>query len=311
MPHILKIYLVVMWFPRCTMIEIREGRGLGPRGDYVLLKLNHLDPEIFKTRLPGITELAKTFAGVDPTKEPVPVAPTCHYMMGGIPTNIHAQALTIDSQGNDQIIPGLYAAGECACVSVHGANRLGANSLLDIVVFGRAAGLHLEETLQEGIPLPEVSREDIEVALSRLVRWDNSTQGESVALIRSDMQKVMQQDFGVFREGKAMQEGLQKLLAIRERLQHAVLTDKTQVFNTARIEALELENMMEVAIASAICADARKESRGAHSRLDYPDRDDQNWLKHSLYFRDKDLSSRSVNFKPKEAQAVKLQKRIE
>ncbi|MGB6976998.1 MAG: succinate dehydrogenase flavoprotein subunit [Gammaproteobacteria bacterium] len=297
---------------RDTMIEIREGRGLGPKGDYVLLKLNHLPPEVFKTRLPGITELVKTFAGVDPTKDPIPVAPTCHYMMGGIPTNIHAQALTIDKKGNDQVITGLYAAGECACVSVHGANRLGANSLLDIVVFGRAAGLHLEEVLlHEELPMPEVSHEDIEVALSRLERWDNSGKGESVVTIREEMQKIMEQDFGVFRDGKAMQEGLRKLMAVRERLQHASLEDKSCVFNTARIEALELDNLMEVAVASAICAYVRKESRGAHSRLDYPDRDDKHWLKHSLYFHDGTLSSRPVNFKPTEVESVKLQERVE
>jgi succinate dehydrogenase / fumarate reductase, flavoprotein subunit len=285
---------------RCSMIEIREGRGAGPQGDYVLLKLDHLGQDILKSRLPGITELARTFAGVDITKDPIPVVPTCHYMMGGIPTNIYGQALTVTKTGADKLIDGLFAAGECACVSVHGANRLGANSLLDIVVFGRAVGLHLEEALKGGREMPLVSEEDIDHALSRLNRWNTSTNGEKVVDIRNAMQKVMQEDFGVFRTGKPMQEGLHKLKEIKERLQHAVLEDKSQVFNTARIEALELDNLMAVAMASAVLAERRTESRGAHSRLDYPTRDDQHWLKHSLYFEDGQMPYRAVNMQPHE-----------
>lgn len=291
---------------RCSMIEIREGRGCGPNGDYVLLKLNHLDPKVFKERLPGITELAKTFAGVDPQKEPIPVAPTCHYMMGGIPTNIHGQVITQDAKGQDQVVTGLYAAGECASVSVHGANRLGANSLLDIVVFGRAVGLHLE---QADLSLQTVSSDELDVGLSRLNRWNHSKEGEDVTDIRKAMQKVMQEDFGVFRTAEAMQEGLAKLTAIQERLQHAVLKDKSQVFNTARIQALELDNLMAVAKATAVSAEARKESRGAHSRVDYPDRDDKNWHKHSLCFADDRLAYRSVNMQPREVDPIALKKR--
>lgn len=293
---------------RASIIEIREGRGCGPRGDHVLLKLNHLPEEVFKKRLPGITELAITFAGVDPRKEPIPVAPTCHYMMGGIPTNIHGQALTLDKNGHDKIIEGLYAAGECACVSVHGANRLGANSLLDIVVFGRAVGIHLQEDL-ERMDLSQVHDEEVAKVLQRLERWDNSKDGEDVYKVRDDLQKVMQEDFGVFRTEEAMQEGLKKLEKIRERVNHAVLRDKTEIFNTARIEALELDNLMEVALASAVLAVTRKESRGAHSRLDYPDRDDKNWLKHTLYFEDGTVSYRPVNFKPHEVPPIELKER--
>lgn len=285
---------------RSALLEIREGRGVGPRGDHVLLKLDHLGEKTLREKLPGITELAKTFAGVDPLVEPIPVAPTCHYMMGGIPTNIYGQALTIDKNGNDHLIEGLYAAGECACVSVHGANRLGANSLLDIVVFGRAVGLHLSEVLHSGINMPKVNAAEIDRALERYNRWENSKDGEDFYKVRSDMQKVMQEDFGVFRTGKAMQEGLEKLAKIRERVQHAVLKDKTKIFNTARIEAMELDNLMSVAVASAVMADFRKETRGAHSRLDYPERDDQNWLKHTIYFENGETATRSVNFKPAE-----------
>lgn len=294
---------------RASVMEVREGRGAGPRNDYVLLKLDHLGEKVLHERLPGITELAKRFAGVDPTKEPIPVMPTCHYMMGGIPTNSYGQALTIDKNGNDEIIEGLYAAGECACVSVHGANRLGANSLLDIVVFGRAVGLHLEEELEKEIAEPIVSDADVERAVSRLERWNNSDKGEDFYQIRNELQKVMEQDFGVFRTADAMQEGLKKLEKIRERAKHAVLKDKSKVFNTARVEALEFDNLIEVAIASAVLAEQRKESRGAHSRLDYPDRDDKNWLKHSIYFMDGALDFRPVNFKPREMAPIELKER--
>lgn len=296
---------------RASMIEIREGRGCGPNGDYVLLKLDHLGPEVLKVRLPGISELAKTFAGVDPAKEPIPVVPTCHYMMGGIPTNVHGQVITVDEKGQDKIVEGLFAAGECACVSVHGANRLGANSLLDIVVFGRAVGLYLEESLGKKAPVPEVNQEDIDKAMARLQRWEDSTEGESVATVRQDMQRVMQEDFGVFRDGPAMQQGLERLEAIRKRLDNVHLTDKSKVFNTARIEALELDNLMAVARASAILAAKRLESRGAHSRLDYPQRDDKNWLKHSVYFEDGRLVFREVNMKPHEVDPIPLSQTTE
>jgi succinate dehydrogenase / fumarate reductase flavoprotein subunit len=291
------------------MIEIREGRGAGPHGDYVLLKLDQINDEILKSRLPGITELARTFAGVDIRKDPIPVVPTCHYMMGGIPTDIRGQALTLDQNGGDKLIDGLFAAGECACVSVHGANRLGANSLLDIVVFGRAVGLHLEEILKSGYDMPSVSEDDIDAALIRLNRLDSAKEGASVAKVRSDLQKVMQEDFGVFRSGDHMKEGLKKLAAIEELSKHTVLADHSSVFNTARIEALELDNLMAVAMASAVLAEQRTESRGAHSRLDYPYRDDKNWLKHSVYYADGRLAFRGVNMQPHEIEPFPLQER--
>lgn len=294
---------------RASMVEIREGRGAGPRGDYVLLKLDHLGEKVLQERLPGITTLAKTFAGVDPTKEPIPVVPTCHYLMGGIPTNIHGQVLTVDENGRDKIIDGLYAAGECACVSVHGANRLGANSLLDIVVFGRAVGIHLTEAHKSGLSMPQVSEAEISHGLERLNRLNNSTHGESINELRDSMKKVMQEDFGVFRDGPAMAEGLKKLQDLRQRLPNVVLKDKSQTFNTARIEALELDNMMEVALASAVCANNRTESRGGHSRMDYPDRDDKNWLKHSIYFNDLRLAYRTVNQQPHDVKPIVLQER--
>jgi len=293
---------------RASMIEIREGRGCGPKGDYVLLKLDHLGEAVISKRLPGIRELAITFAGVDPLKTPIPVIPTCHYIMGGIPTNIHGQVLTLNGT-QDQIVEGLYAAGECACVSVHGANRLGANSLLDIVVFGRAAGLHAQQTIREGLGFREPDLYEIEAAMAGLHRWNRNTQGESVDEIRTALQKVMQEDFSVFRTADTMQEGFKKLQVLRERLQFAAIKDKNQCFNTSRIEALELDNLLATALATAYLANERTESRGAHSRFDYPNRDDKHWLKHTIYFQDGRIAFRPVNMKPAEVAPIELQER--
>lgn len=289
---------------RSMILEILEGRGCGPDGDHVLLKLDHLGEETLNKRLPGILELSRTFAHVDPVKEPIPVIPTCHYMMGGMPTNVGGQVLMSDESGQDQVVDGLYACGEAACVSVHGANRLGGNSLLDLVVFGRAAGIQVKKSLDDGFDSMDASDTDIERAMSRLNRLNDSTSGESVADVRAELQKTMQLYFGVFRDGDAMQTGLQKLAEIRKRVENLYLEDKSMAFNTARIEALELENLLEVAEATAIPAEFRKESRGAHARNDFTERDDENWLKHSLYHpANKTVTKREVNFAPKTVEA--------
>ena len=285
---------------RSMVLEILEGRGAGPDGDHVLLKLDHLGEDILHSRLPGIVELSKTFAHVDPVKEPIPVVPTCHYMMGGLPTNIHGQAVTRNSQGEDEPVPGLFAVGEAACVSVHGANRLGGNSLLDLVVFGRAAGIYINEALNQGVSISESSETDIDEATVRLQRWNQSEQGESPSELKKELQACMQLNFGVFRKEGPMQEGIKKLEELRERIGNAHLQDKSQAFNTARLEALELDNLLEIAEATAVSAEGRKESRGAHARDDYQERDDDNWLAHSIYDpKDKSLSKRNVNFEPK------------
>ena len=285
---------------RSMVLEILEGRGCGPDGDHVKLKLDHLGEEVLESRLPGICELSRTFAHVDPVKEPIPVVPTCHYMMGGIPTNIHGQALTVDAAGNDQVIPGLYACGEVACVSVHGANRLGGNSLLDLVVFGRASGLFIEDALRQGIEMRDASVTDIESANERLVSLNERNDGENVSALRKELQGVMQNYFGVFRKGEFMQEGIKKLDDLKERIDNVKLEDKSNAFNTARVECLELQNLFETAEATAIVAEARKESRGAHAREDFTQRNDDEWLCHSIYHREGRLvSRRSVNFTPK------------
>lgn len=298
---------------RSIALEIRAGKGFDPKGvDHVKLKLDHLGADLIKTRLPGIRELSMKFAGVDPIIEPIPVVPTCHYTMGGIPTNIHGQVLT-KSRGKEHVVEGLYAVGECACVSVHGANRLGGNSLLDLVVFGRAAGLHVEGLWQSNqLPdMPYIADDDIAASLVRYQRWQNSTDGESPSVIRDEMQRVMQEDFGVFRTGEFMEQGLKRLAALRERLKHASLVDKSEVFNTERVTALELDNLMATAYATAQSALARTESRGAHSREDYPERDDRHWIKHTLYFEQDDaIDYRPVNVHPKYVEPFEPKERV-
>ncbi|ALS33174.1 MULTISPECIES: succinate dehydrogenase flavoprotein subunit [Pseudoalteromonas] len=299
---------------RSMMTEIREGRGCdGPWGPHLKLKLDHLGAETLNLRLPGVCDLAKTFAHVDPAKEPIPVIPTCHYMMGGVPTNVNGQALQIDANGKETIVEGLFAVGEIACVSVHGANRLGGNSLLDLVVFGRAAGNFLGKYLNDVEISKAASESDLETSLARYNRWENSTagQGEDPVQIKKDLQQCMQLNFSVFREGDSMAAGLQELKEIRERLQHARLDDKSSDFNTQRIECLELDNLMETAYSTAVAANFRTESRGAHSRFDFPDRDDENWLCHSVFNPLTDeMSKRDVNYAPKSREAFPPKARV-
>ena len=288
---------------RSMVLEILEGRGCGENKDHVFLKLDHLGADVLNAKLPGICELSKTFAAVDPVYEPIPVVPTCHYMMGGTPTNIHGQAFKIGSSDNDYI-PGLFSVGEAACVSVHGANRLGGNSLLDLVVFGRAAGLHINEALKSGGGVADADKDDIDAALHSLNVLNGSSSGFEVSTVKRELQEVMQNYFGVFRRGDYMEKGVSALEDIREKIDNLHLQDKSAAFNTNRVEAIELKNLFEVAEATAISSLQRTESRGAHAREDFPDRDDENWLCHSLYDpTSKTLGKKHVNFEPKQVKA--------
>ncbi len=278
---------------RAIHMEVSEGRGCGPRGDYVELKLDHLGDEVIKKRLPGIRDTVLRFAHIDPARAPIPVYPTAHYIMGGIPTDRFGQVVAPERHGPEEPQPGLYAVGECACVSVHGANRLGGNSLLDIIVFGRAAGNHILAALKEQRYHRPLPGEAVERAVERVRRWERPGT-ESVDALGAELRRVMERYCGVFRTQDVLDEGVRRVREIRERLAHAGLRDQSRVFNTARIEALELENLVEVGLATVVSAAARHESRGAHSRVDYPERDDSRWLKHTLYLRE----GETIDYKP-------------
>jgi succinate dehydrogenase / fumarate reductase flavoprotein subunit len=279
--------------------EIKEGRGCGPHKDYVLLKLDHLGPEVIMKRLPSIREIAIKFSNVDPIREPIPVVPTIHYQMGGIPTNTHGQVVAPAGGEPNAVVSGFYAIGECACVSVHGANRLGTNSLLDLLVFGRAAGNHIVE---QGLPRRShkaLPKEAADATLVRLARIDGATSGEQVAEVAKTLRRTMQAHCGVYRNEQLLSEGVTRVKELEQRVQRVAIKDKSRTFNTARVEALELDNLIEVAKASIVSAHARRESRGAQARSDYPSRDDANWLKHTLWYRDGNrLAYKPVNLKP-------------
>lgn len=265
---------------RAMTIEIREGRGVGPEKDHIHLNLNHLDPKVLHERLPGISESAKIFAGVDVARDPIPVSPTVHYNMGGIPTNYHGEAVTKRGDDPDAVIPGLMAIGEAACVSVHGANRLGSNSLIDLVVFGRAAGERCAEVVKPGPnpPLPKGAGDD---ALARLDRFRYAKGGAPTATLRTKMQRVMESDCGVFRSGAALEEGRKKIREVYDGIPDIAVSDRSLIWNTDLVETLEFDNLLAQAIVTMESAANRKESRGAHAREDFPERDDANWMKHT------------------------------
>jgi succinate dehydrogenase / fumarate reductase flavoprotein subunit len=285
---------------RAMITEMKEGRGCGPEGDYLLLKLDHLGPELIQHRLPGIREIAIKFANADPIRDPIPVAPTVHYQMGGIPTNYMGQVVAPEGSSKEAIVPGLFAAGECSCVSVHGANRLGTNSLLDLLVFGKSSGEQMIKDIHaQPRPHRNLPKDAGEATRARLARLDAANSGERVADVLNDLRRAMQAHCGVFRFPEDLIEGVKNMRSIAERAERVFIGDKSKVFNTARVEAMELENLVETAMATVVSAEARKESRGAHARSDFPERDDKNWMKHTLWFKEGNrLDYKPVHLRP-------------
>ncbi|MCC7080076.1 MAG: succinate dehydrogenase flavoprotein subunit [Burkholderiales bacterium] len=284
---------------RAMATEIKEGRGAGKDGEYILLKLDHLGADVINKRLPGIRDIALKFAHVDCAKDPIPVVPTAHYQMGGIPTNYHGQVVVPKNGNPETVVPGFYAVGECSCVSVHGANRLGTNSLLDLLVFGKSAGERVIHDLNADAGLKDLPKDAGELTRARLARLDAQSSGESVASVAAEMRRTLQLHCGVFRFPDLLTEGVAKIKELSARVQHTEIKDKSKVFNTARAEALELDNLMEVARATLVSAEARKESRGAHDRSDYHQRDDVNWMRHTLWYKQGDrLEYRPVKTQP-------------
>lgn len=296
---------------RAIATEVKAGRGVGKNKDAVFLKLDHLGEKLINDKLPGIREIAKTFANVDVFKDPIPIVPTVHYMMGGIPTNLQGQVVVPNANGGESVVNGLYAVGECACVSVHGANRLGSNSLLDLVVFGRAAGDKMVEEVKKDNTHKPLPAHAFDMTLSRLNRLETQTQGETVKKVGADLRATMQAHCGVFRFPELLSEGVVEIDKVAERAKNTIIKDKSQVFNTARVEALELDNLVEVALATMHAAEARTESRGAHAREDFMDRDDKNWLTHSLYYREGNrLAYKPVRLKPLTVESFEPKARV-